>query len=233
MSAPVERAGLSGPRMQRFVCVECGMPAVELYRDFKRGVMKISHCDHCTKVVDKYVEYDSTIVFLDMLLLKTQAYRHVLLNADSKNHWKFAVLFLLTDAYTKWTFLRIHGVSMQDKHSDTVLYAALELNFHKALIMSCFEALIFYMTVYICLKILISSLWRDRRTCIPRLNLILGGILLSNFGKLLVIPATIWGQADNPTYILVIRIFLIASNVQACKGKNQRRTYIGLLAYFS
>ena len=37
----------------------------------------------CGKVVDKYIEYELVIIFLDAVLHKPQAYRHILFNIDS------------------------------------------------------------------------------------------------------------------------------------------------------
>ena len=36
---------------------------------------------NCGRLVDKYIEYDAVIVCLDALLLKVQAFRHVLYNS--------------------------------------------------------------------------------------------------------------------------------------------------------
>ena len=38
----------------------------------------------CHKVVDKYIEFDPVIIFLDALLHKPQAYRHLLFNDKFK-----------------------------------------------------------------------------------------------------------------------------------------------------
>lgn len=35
----------------------------------------------CENVVDKYIEYDLVVVSLDALLLKRQAFRHILINS--------------------------------------------------------------------------------------------------------------------------------------------------------
>lgn len=43
------------------------------------------------------------------------------------------------------------------------------------------------------------------------------GILLSNFGKILVIPAVLWGYSEM--YVWLTAIFVCASNVQAFRGK--------------
>lgn len=37
---------------------------------------------NCNNVVDKYTEYDNVIICLDALLHKSQAYRHLLFNAQ-------------------------------------------------------------------------------------------------------------------------------------------------------
>ena len=50
--------------------------------------------DRCGKVVDKYVEYDLVIVSLDALLLKQQAFRHILLNNCIKVNTLCSVLLL-------------------------------------------------------------------------------------------------------------------------------------------
>ncbi|XP_076095792.1 uncharacterized protein LOC143066866 [Mytilus galloprovincialis] len=42
---------------------------------------------------------------------------------------------------------------------------------------------------------------------------IVSGILLSNFGKILVIPAVLWGYSEM--YVWLSAIFVCASNVQA------------------
>lgn len=50
-----------------------------------------------------------------------------------------------------------------------------------------------------------------------RFNEIVRAILLSNFGKVLVIPAVFWGY--NEMYVWLTAIFVCASNVQAFRGK--------------
>lgn len=46
----------------------------------------------------------------------------------------------------------------------------------------------------------------------------LSGVLLSMFGKLLIIPAIIWSQTDSDIYLWLTRVFVFTSNVQAIKG---------------
>lgn len=40
--------------------------------------------ENCNQIVDKYIEYDITTVFIDILLLKISAYRHFIFNTEDK-----------------------------------------------------------------------------------------------------------------------------------------------------
>lgn len=40
--------------------------------------------ENCKEIADKYVEYDIVIIIIDLVLLNTMAYRHILLNTDFK-----------------------------------------------------------------------------------------------------------------------------------------------------
>jgi hypothetical protein len=59
---------------------------------------------------------------------------------------------------------------------------------------------------------------------------ILKGVLLSNMGKLFVVPAIIWGQSNSLYYLVLIyylvltRIFIFTSNSQALRGKDFKTT---------
>lgn len=63
------------------ICVECTNPDIEcLHSEFESKYIKLTICPKCGKLADKYIEFDNVIVFLDMLLLKPQAYRHLAYN---------------------------------------------------------------------------------------------------------------------------------------------------------
>ncbi|CUM63198.1 uncharacterized protein PRCAT00000767001 [Priceomyces carsonii] len=62
-------------------CVECMKPDIEcLFSKYKSQYIKLTICSRCQKVCDKYIEYDNVILFIDILLLKPQAYRHLAYN---------------------------------------------------------------------------------------------------------------------------------------------------------
>lgn len=46
----------------------------------------ISAQESCGKVADKYVEYEFTLIALDMLMLRVEAFRHILFNRRPSRH---------------------------------------------------------------------------------------------------------------------------------------------------
>lgn len=63
------------------ICIECGYSNIDcLYSKYKSDYIKLSVCPECNKIADKYIEYDSVILFLDILLLKRRAYKHLAYN---------------------------------------------------------------------------------------------------------------------------------------------------------
>ena len=65
------------------VCVECGEPATVL-REVRASStsIRLSRCGSCGQIADKYVEFDTLLVLLDMLLHRTSVYRHLLCNCQ-------------------------------------------------------------------------------------------------------------------------------------------------------
>ncbi|VDO28742.1 unnamed protein product [Heligmosomoides polygyrus] len=62
------------------MCVNCMEPAVSLYQRYSEGVIRLSDCKGCGEVVDKYVEYDTMLVVIDLIIHNISAYRHLLYN---------------------------------------------------------------------------------------------------------------------------------------------------------
>ncbi|RLV91830.1 DNA topoisomerase 3 [Spathaspora sp. JA1] len=108
------------------ICIECGNPDIKcLYSRYKSEYIRLTVCPECDQIADKYIEYDSVILFLDILLLKKQAYRHLsynlteieLLKQDKNNKQQHAILrffhrykqlmkimlvFILFEVYCMW-----------------------------------------------------------------------------------------------------------------------------------
>ena len=57
--------------------------------------------ENCKQIIDKYIEYDSITVFIDILLLKISAYRHFIFNTENK----VSVLFLHQHSMDFYAFI--------------------------------------------------------------------------------------------------------------------------------
>lgn len=113
------------------ICVECTYAGItELSSRHKSDYIRLTLCPRCGAVADKYVEFDNVILFLDVMLLKPQAYRHVAYNgteaemaagppgAPGRAWWRRAaaalrthrrlsrlgVMYILFEVYLTWAY---------------------------------------------------------------------------------------------------------------------------------
>lgn len=115
------------------ICIECTNPEIEcLYSKFKSKYIQLTICQKCGKLADKYIEYDYVILFLDVMLLKPQAYRHLAFNVVEESMFgqdkigpvehdffsfilrykklmRYALLTVLFEVYLKWAYEEIHS----------------------------------------------------------------------------------------------------------------------------
>ena len=78
------------------ICIECRHPVKTLWRegggDKASGHnIRLTVCKNCGRFCDKYVEHDFVVLFIDLVLIKPQVYRHLLHNTLMKDEDKFAV----------------------------------------------------------------------------------------------------------------------------------------------
>jgi hypothetical protein len=65
----------------KYRCIQCLEPSESLYRTYTReSTIKLSQCLKCGHNVDPYCEREWLLVVIDMVLLREEAYRHVLFN---------------------------------------------------------------------------------------------------------------------------------------------------------
>ncbi|KAL4783639.1 Arv1-like family-domain-containing protein [Aspergillus varians] len=108
------------------ICIECSYPVSHLYSAYSRADdrslgkgVRLTQCPHCKRFADKYVEHDFVVIFIDLVLIKPQVYRHLLFNRLEGDEHKFdrsitrlGVLLLLFDVYLTWA--RIEKFSSMD-----------------------------------------------------------------------------------------------------------------------
>jgi len=81
-------SSLSPPPLEcryMYVCVYCGSPCAALYRQLNKNSLssiKAMHCERCQRIVDPYIEREWLLVVIDCILLRPEAYRHILYNSQ-------------------------------------------------------------------------------------------------------------------------------------------------------
>ncbi|KAG6447853.1 hypothetical protein O3G_MSEX005161 [Manduca sexta] len=85
-----------------YKCVNCGEAAAALFRNYGPSVLKLTKCEECKGVVDKYIEYDPVIVMIDLVLMSREAQRHVIYNIEFKSYWKLLIILIMLETYGVW-----------------------------------------------------------------------------------------------------------------------------------
>lgn len=197
-------------KVQDFRCVECNEKASELHRDYSKGVLKITLCESCQKPVDKYIEYDPVIILIDAILCKTQAFRHILFNTNLSIHWKLCVFCLLCEAYLRWSLL--HSSEQSSDPADLIRYTK-EWEFYGMFALASLELSAFCGGVLLFVRLVVVYL--HQRPVEPAL--LLKALLLSCYGKVLLIPTVIWEHDYSPLCLALIKLFVLTSNSQAIR----------------
>ncbi|KAM3117346.1 hypothetical protein RJF_4498 [Candidozyma auris] len=112
------------PMFELGVIPECPPPKSvyikQLFTEFKSKYIQMTVCPKCGKLADKYIEFDYVILFLDVLLLKPQAYRHLAFNVVEESLFfitddipfferykkllRYATLTILFEVYLNWAY---------------------------------------------------------------------------------------------------------------------------------
>ncbi|EMD64756.1 hypothetical protein COCSADRAFT_36133 [Bipolaris sorokiniana ND90Pr] len=98
------------------ICISCRTPVRTLYTTYSKADdralgkgVRLTQCPHCKKFADKYVEHDFVVLFIDLVLIKAEVYRHLLFNRLERGDDRFdrsilrlGILLLLFDVYLTW-----------------------------------------------------------------------------------------------------------------------------------
>lgn len=108
------------------ICITCSTPVKNLYttyskaddRSLGKGV-RLTQCPNCKRFADKYVEHDFVVLFIDLVLIKPQVYRHLLFNrlgrSDDKldpSILRLGTLLVLFDVYITWARIEKSNASI-------------------------------------------------------------------------------------------------------------------------
>ena len=83
------------------ICIECRTPVKTLWTQYKGAGdpssghnIRLTVCKNCGRFCDKYVEHDFVVLFIDLVLIKPQVYRHLLHNTLMRDRDQFDVRFI-------------------------------------------------------------------------------------------------------------------------------------------
>lgn len=63
------------------ICINCTKPVNLIVKIPSNKSIK---CERCGEIVDKYIEFESCMVFLDCVLLSEKVFRHIIYNCNFK-----------------------------------------------------------------------------------------------------------------------------------------------------
>jgi len=221
-----------------FVCVECGVGVDYLCEQISPSVLKLAQCEICGGVIDKFIEYDGLLLILDMLLLKTNAYRHIAFNhkqvgADKAVYTKYSngtaapppslssqtysfsrrvtvlcLASLVSDAYVMWLHTKDTG--------GKVTLNVLETNFLYKFIEAVCGTLLYYFCIIVC-SIALFKLPQSTATTYTSLNvgLLAEGLIVGSFGKLFAMTSAIWSQ--DIRLLRLSYVLVLMNNIQVVR----------------
>lgn len=109
------------------VCIECGCVVRQLFC-VESSAIRLSRCEQCLSVADKYVELDATLLLLDIVLLRCPAYRHLLFNTRASSSARLLMLsvvcvnFLVQLTYVR----RLRPAKLEDQCMHFLLCVLIE-----------------------------------------------------------------------------------------------------------
>ncbi|XP_010542814.1 PREDICTED: protein arv1 homolog [Tarenaya hassleriana] len=190
-------------------CVECGYRVKSLFVQYSPGNIRLMKCERCKEVADEYIECELMIVFIDLVLHKPKAYRHVLYNVLNKKAvniqhllWKAVFANLLIDAYRSLLLRRNYEkTSLSHSFVSTVV---------KVMIDILSANIVFICSFALAAKIMLHLSFDGTRK-----REILLGILISSYFKIFLLAMMVWEFPAS--VIFIVDIFVLTSNCVALK----------------
>lgn len=208
------------------MCVNCGTPVNSVIKSWgpaKSGTIKLTICHHCGRIADKYVEYELTLIVLDLILHRIGVYRHLLFNRvyDAENP------FLDQNKGIYAPFLKLLAVSL----FMTILvrcnifdHTVDHISATKIMSISCLSILEFFafiVGIFLAVKIYVGR--KDYHLIMW--NYLLMGIIISFFLKPSLLLAMIW-KSHTYHFIHLIQILVMTSNIVAVKAFTETSFFI-------
>ncbi|KAF5681912.1 ARV1-like protein [Fusarium denticulatum] len=216
------------------ICIECRHPVKTLWTAYSGAGDKASGhnirltvCRNCGRFCDKYVEHDFVVLFIDLVLIKPQVYRHLLYNTLMRDDdrldpsvIRLGTLLLLFDVYLTWARLEkqmvpdaIPGASNLGKLSQQpIVFQYLFFLIFCALSTAAFHVSIRYLTSSAFSPLNLLGILPQY----TRPNSVSTALLVSSSTKLFPILMVIWDY-DVPASARSLGWAVVANNVEALR----------------
>ncbi|ODM16601.1 hypothetical protein SI65_08108 [Aspergillus cristatus] len=147
------------------ICIECSYPVSHLYSTYSRADdrslgkgVRLTQCPRCQHFADKYVEYDFVVLFIDLVLIKPQVYRHLLFNRLGRDDNQFdrsiirlGILLLLFDVYLTWARIE----KSQSVTSSFLIHTPIIIQYFFFLTLNALATLAHHLTVRLLASVLV------------------------------------------------------------------------------
>ncbi|KAI3921376.1 hypothetical protein MKW98_013310 [Papaver atlanticum] len=192
----------------KFRCIHCGCKIKLLFIQYSPGNIRLMKCGNCKVVADEYIECEIMIILIDLVMHKTKAYRHLLLNAPTLHPvdfrgvlWKSAILYLLLDGYKNFLLKEDSSLSLNTISSSLIcvkmLIDVLLVNF-----------------VFFCVLFLVATRILQTASATRYIDIYLA-IFASSYMRIFLVAMMVW---DFPSSVLyIIDMFVLSSNAVALK----------------
>ncbi|KZL79109.1 arv1-like family protein, partial [Colletotrichum incanum] len=234
---PLDVAATLRPRLQHAmpICIECRHPVKTLWTKYSNADdkssghnIRLTVCRNCGHFCDKYVEHDFVVLFIDLVLIKPQVYRHLLHNTLMKDDDRFdssivrlGVLLLLFDVYLTWARIEKQTVptSARDEGANlgSLTQQSIVSQYLFFLILCALSTLAFHTSIRFMTSSVFSPL--SMLNVLPRYsrpNSVSTALLVSSSTKLFPILMVIW-QYDVPAAARSLGWAVVANNVEALR----------------
>ncbi|KAI1192660.1 Arv1-like family-domain-containing protein [Nemania serpens] len=222
------------------ICIECRHPVRTLWTQYSgagdaSSNIRLTVCRNCGRFCDKYVEHDFVVLFIDLVLIKPQVYRHLLHNTLMRDRDKFdpsiirlGTLLLLFDVYLTWARIEKQVVPASSTSSSSAALNGgsnlgalarqpIVFQYMFFLILCTFSTLAFHLSIRFLTSSPASPLSLSRLLPpYPRPNSVSTALLVSSSTKLFPILMVIWDY-DVPAAARSLGWAVVANNVEALK----------------
>lgn len=174
-----------------------------LYTQYSSTNIRTTACPNCHKFADKYIEFDSVVTTIDLLLLKPQAFRHVVFNVLSpedqydgfhRKTRRMWILMTLFDVYLRWA--TAEKSSPLTKENEFILSLPVLTQYFCFLIYCLVDGAVMHLTIR-----LLASWWLKW----DRPNALSTAMVISSSSKLFPILMIIWSY-DIPVAVKIVEL---------------------------